>query len=378
MFPVTGVYMYKLMVALIAVLVVVVVILGSFTAVYSTRIKTMDSIEQVASYDDGYGLYSMEVKYDYSIDRVIDSGITDDQGFVDAIVKESIPYLPVHIKAPQFECTAFSMTMEDGEHVMGRNYDFKLDTSSMLVRCNPKGGYSSVAFAALDNVGVSDPTSSVKSKLSCLAAPFMCLDGVNEKGVSIAVLTLDSKPTRQDTGKPTIATSLAIRLVLDRADSTQKAIDLLEQYDMFATSGRDYHFYITDSTGDGRVVEFDCDSSTREMKVTPTDAVTNFFIIYKDLVQPYQKNGDYGHGKERYDAAMEVIDATRGTATVDDAWDALKKTSQPKNLKDPTSNTQWSIVFSNTDKTATICIRMHWDDKYVYDLESGTFVKLET
>jgi len=369
--------MYKLMVALIAVLVVVVVILGTVTMVYGTRIKTMDSIEQIQSYDDGFGLYSMEVKYDYSIDRIIDSGITDDQGFVDAVVKESIPYLPVHIEAPKFECTAFSMTLEDGEHVMGRNYDFKLDTSAMLVRCNPKGGYSSVAFAALDNAGVVEP-SSVRSKLACLTAPFICLDGVNEKGVSIAVLTLDSKPPRQDTGKPTIATSLAIRLVLDRADSTQKAVELLEQYDMFATSGRDYHFYITDSTGDGRVVEFDCDSPTRETKVTPTEAVTNFYIMYADKVEPDHKNGQYGHGKERYNTVMETIYATRGTATVDDAWDALVNTAQPKKPDDPTSNTQWSIVFSNTDRTATVCIRMHWDDKFVYDLESGTLKKLES
>ena len=36
---------------------------------------------------------------------------------------------------------------------------------------------------------------------------------------------------------------LAIRLVLDRAATTQEAVDLLlDGYDMFATSGRDYHF----------------------------------------------------------------------------------------------------------------------------------------
>ncbi len=369
--------MYKLLIAVVAVLIVLVVILASVTFVYGTRIMTMDSIEKVESYEDGFGLYSMDVKYDYDLDRIISRGITDDQSYVDAIVKEAIPYLPVHIDAPDFACTAFSMTLADGEHVMGRSYDFKNDTSAMLVRCDPKDGYSSVAFAALDNVGTNNP-SSMKEKLACLTAPFVCLDGVNEKGVSIAVLTLDSKPTRQDSGKPTIGTTLAIRLVLDRAASTQEAVELLEKYDMYATSGRDYHFYITDSTGDGRVVEYDCDSDTRRMTVTPTEAVTNFYYMYKEKVEPNKRNEQYGHGKERYEKAMKVIDATRGTATVEDAWTALNDVAQPKNPDDPTSNTQWSVVFSNTDLTATISIRMHWEDRFEYDLESGKLVKLES
>ena len=91
---------------------------------------------------------------------------------------------------------------------------------------------------------------------------------LNEKGVSIAVLTLDSEPTNQDTGKPVLATTMAIRLVLDRAATTAEAVELLQQYDMFATSGRDYHFYITDAAGDGRVIEYDCDDPARPMVVT--------------------------------------------------------------------------------------------------------------
>ena len=81
--------------------------------------------------------------------------------------------------------------------------------------------------------------------------------------------TLDSEPVHQNTGKPVIGTTLVIRLILDRAATTEEAVELLNQYDMFATSGRDYHFYITDASGDGRVVEYDCESETREMVATP-------------------------------------------------------------------------------------------------------------
>ena len=61
------------------------------------------------------------------------------------------------------------------------------------------------------------------------------------------------------------------------------------------------NFYITDASGDGRVVEYDCESETREMVATPIRSITNFFGLYKDKVLPNQKNGIYGHGKERYD-----------------------------------------------------------------------------
>lgn len=87
-----------------------------------------------------------------------------------------------------------------------------------------------------------------ETRLATLLSSFISLDGINEKGVSIAVLTLDSKPVRQQSGKPVIATTLAIRLILDRAASTEEAVTLFEKYDMFASSGRDYHFYVTDQT----------------------------------------------------------------------------------------------------------------------------------
>lgn len=190
---------------------------------------------------------------------------------------------------------------------MGRNYDFKNDTSAMLVYCTPKDGYKSVGFAALDNVSANVPDESLKKKLTALTAPFICLDGMNEKGVSIAVLTLDSEPVFQNTGKPVIATTLAIRLVLDHAASTEEVIELLRGYDMFASSGRDYHFYITDASGDSRVVEYDCESDTRELVATPIRTITNFYGLYIDKVLPNQRNGIYGHGQERYDAVEEVL-----------------------------------------------------------------------
>ena len=349
---------------ILAALIVVVAIV--FTTIYFTRFQTSATIQKITAYDE-YNLYRMDIKYDYSIENIINYGITDNQSFVDAVTKEALPLLPVHIEVPDFGCSAFSVNDTDNNNLMGRNYDFKNDSSAMLVYSTPKDGYKSVAFAALDNISANTADASLKSRLACLTAPFVCLDGMNEKGVSIAVLTLDSEPTKQNTGKPTIATTLAIRLVLDKAASTEEAVELLKNYDMMASSGRDYHFYITDSSGDGRVIEYSLDSE-RKLVATPARAVTNFFEMYKDKVKPNQHNENYGHGKERYDAMEEIFNKNEGKITNKVAWDALKAASQKPSKDDITSNTQWSILYNNTDLTAEIVIRRDWNTVTSYNL----------
>ena len=352
------------------VLAVVAVAAVGFGALYTSRIQTANSIEKLTDYDD-YNLYRMQVRYDYDLDKMIANTTADNQSFIDAAVKQALPLLPVSIKAPTFGCSAFHIQETGGDHLMGRNYDFKRDTSAMLVCTAPKDGYKSIAFAALDNLGVNQADASTKAKIASLLAPFACLDGINEKGVSIAVLTLDSEPTKQDTGKPVLATTMAIRLVLDRAATTAEAVELLQQYDMFATSGRDYHFYITDAAGDGCVIEYDCDDPARPMVVTPSQQVTNFFVKYKENVRPNQKNGIYGHGRERYDAVLEVFDQQKDSPSNDTVWAALKAASQEPNPESITSNTQWSIAYNNTDLTAEIIIRRHWEDMTRYSLTAG-------
>lgn len=354
---------------LIILLMIVVLAAAVFLGIYFTRIQTIGSIEQLTDYEDGYNLYRMDVKYDYSIENVINRGIEDDQMMIDSMLKEVLPLLPVKMKAPNFGCTSFSLTDTDGDVHMGRNYDFKSDTSAMLVYCTPKDGYKSVAVAALDNVSANVPDENIKKKLASLASPFICLDGINEKGVSISVLTLDSEPVRQNTGKPVISTTLAIRLVLDRAATTEEAVELLRSYDMYSSAGRDYHFYITDASGDGRVVEYDCESETRELVATPSEAVTNFFIIYKEKALPNQKNGIYGHGRERYDAVMKVLEEEKGNYTNDTVWKAMKSAAQSPDPDDVTSNTQWSVSYNNTDLTAEIAIRRNWEDIIHIELE---------
>lgn len=347
-----------------------------FTGIYFTRFQSMSTLQKITDYSDGYNLYRMDIRYRYGLDDLLARGITDDQSMVDAILREALPLLPVTIQAPSFGCTAFTVVEQDGTVCMGRNYDFRYDASAMVVYCSPQDGYRSVAFAALDNIQANAPEQSLKARLAALTAPFICLDGMNEKGVSIAVLTLDSEPTHQQTGKPTIAPTLAIRLVLDHAATTAEAVDLLREYDMFASGGRDYHFYITDASGDGHVVEYDCDDPARPLVDTPAAAATNFYALYPDRVQPNQRNGIYGHGRERYDAVLEILAQQKDVLSPLTVWDALRATAQEPNPDDITSNTQWSICFHNTTLSADVALRRHWDNIFRFRLTADHVTEL--
>lgn len=85
---------------------IILLLVGSFCIYYFSRFRTLSSIQKVTSYEDGYNLYQIDIKYDYDLDQIIDYGITDNQSMIDAIIKEALPLLPVKIKAPDFGCTA--------------------------------------------------------------------------------------------------------------------------------------------------------------------------------------------------------------------------------------------------------------------------------
>lgn len=100
----------------------------------------------------------------------------------------------------------------------------------------------------------------------------------------------------------------------------------------------------------------------------PAREITNYYALYADEVSPNRRNGELGHGKERADAIAAVLDAASGAITVDVAREALKAAAQEPNPDDVTGNTQWSVVFNDTDLTADIAIRRAWDDVYSFTI----------
>lgn len=61
---------------------------------------------------------------------------------------------------------------------------------------------------------------------------------MNEEGLAVSVnMIQDSDTIEQNTDRPDITTTTAIRLLLNQAGNVEEALELLEQYDMHASMG---------------------------------------------------------------------------------------------------------------------------------------------
>lgn len=327
-------------------------------------------IEPVAVYDGRYYLYDMTMKRNYDVYDVIShftdqkekyksGGASVDIEASNAVKKALGMTTNKNINFDLFGCTAFSAKSSEKIVYMGRNYDYATNTSCVLVRCNPRQTengvkkYKSIACAASSSLTMEQLANDDEDIFKFL--PFACLDGINEAGVSIAVLVVDTKTdvgaTYQDRDGDNIFTTLAIRLVLDCAATTNEAVDLLKKYNMFANGSKDYHFFISDATCDSRVVEYNYKKKTmRDLTVTGTKAATNFYVFDKET---------FGHGHGRYKTVMNNLKIEK--LSRDDLWRTLKDTSQTYEEGNTTSNTQWSILFDNTNQSAEIAIHQHFN-----------------
>jgi hypothetical protein len=64
---------------LIGLLALFLIVCIGFGTLYFTRFQSIATLEKITDNEDGYDLYTMTVKYDYSIDDIINSGYTDTQ-----------------------------------------------------------------------------------------------------------------------------------------------------------------------------------------------------------------------------------------------------------------------------------------------------------
>ena len=240
----------------------------------------------------------------------------------------------------------------------GRNFDLTY-SPALVVETAPDNGYRSISTVNLAFLGFGEDKlpDTWKQKLITLAAPYAPLDGINEKGLAVAVLRIADVPTDQDTGKTDITTTTAIRLMLDKAATVDEAVSLLEQYDMHSSAGSCYHFQLADAAGNSAVVEY----IDNEFVVLKADEgyqmATNFLLSDKKF--------NFGTGQDRYGILESSLN--RGCGVVKDeqaGMDLLQAASKDWHVSETSGRlnaTQWSIVFNCTDLTAKVVTGRQYD-----------------
>lgn len=259
-----------------------------------------------------------------------------------------------------FGCSTLSVKDEDGNSLFGRNFDWN-KCNAMIVQNLPNNGYNSIStvntdFIRMSGMSLSSLPDSIQS-LICLYAP---LDGMNEAGLAVSVNMIhDSDTIEQNTDKPDITTTTAIRLLLDKAANVEEALKLLREYDMHASMGYMIHIAIADSDGNSIVVEY----VNNEMIVTETPAVTNFYL------SEGEKNGiGTQQSHKRYDILMNRLFVSE-VMSMDDVRDTLDSVS--KDNFGEFESTEWSIVMNQTTSEVRYYHRENYQHAYVFTVKGG-------
>lgn len=268
-----------------------------------------------------------------------------------------------------FGCSTLAVRSPEGEALFGRNFDWA-NCEALIVLTNPSDGeesYASVSTVNMDFIrsGYGAEIRQLPDEIRTLIALYAPLDGMNERGFAVSVnMIQDSDAINQDTGKPDITTTTAIRLLLNKAADVEEAIALLEQYDMHSSMGMMVHFALADRNGRSAAVEYVND----EMVVTDTPAVTNFY-----LAEGEKQGIGTSQSHTRYEILMDRLSENDGM-TMDQVKDALDSVSKD-NFTDAAASdgrsaegfesTEWSIVFNLSSGEARYYHREDYENGYL-------------
>ena len=310
-------------------------------------------------------------------------------------------------------CSAFSAYDTNGEFLLCRNYDYR--------HKDAEGSYTGlnvVLYTApegkLKSIGVCDAcwlnTSAYyagalddgKTDISAmLLAPYMCVDGMNEAGLTASLLVVDTKDgeylTNQNTGKERVMHSQLLRYIIDNARNVEEAVKIAGSYDVYSTM-TDLHIYVSDKSGSSAVLEWRQYGGDSEQKlyVTYTNAVTNFFVGFDDGQDAYNDDGSlkelfsglnstfnhykygYGHGYHRFNTIAASLERYIGSddnghgirnSVMEEgqALDILRVVSQNPGTE-KTSFTQYSAIYHLEDLSVSFRLQRDYEKVYTFRL----------
>ena len=185
------------------------------------RAATILSVKQA-----GNQLYTVNFQQNYHLDKALSANIKSERELLQFICDEFYFGYQVENNVKKFACSAFLSDTPDGKKLVGRNFDFDA-TETLSVYTHPSDGYASCSSVDLDVMAVGNPNGtdpmSLEGKIAMLAAPYLCVDGMNEKGLSVSLLDLDYEEVHENHDRPSILIVIAVRMLLDRAAWTRRS-----------------------------------------------------------------------------------------------------------------------------------------------------------
>ncbi|MDE7453497.1 MAG: linear amide C-N hydrolase [Clostridia bacterium] len=395
----------------LAVIIVIAAVLGiTVGCLWGDVISSVSSITHLQARNDERkegSVYSMKVKGGFYLDKFVKrGGASSDKeliGFITSNITKGL--MKVDIGESDVNCSAFTATTPDNDILFARNYDFD-KTNVCITICNSpgKGRYKSFSTVDMNYIGIDTESdlSGLMNKITCFAAPYAPLDGMNEKGLSCAIFMSyqgdDDKGTvatdQKDESKPNFTSTTMQRMILDYCADVDEAVELIKKYNLHDSAKSSFHYMIADASGKSAILEWipaenatdktDNDGAKRVLSVTyNTDGmyaglrgeddfkyqwITNFIV--KDH-NSYYESDEKKFGYDRYNLIHDRLDEVNGViADESAAMDILKQVSR----RQAGGVTVHSVVFNLTDKTVRWVANENYDKAgatYTYSFKTG-------
>ena len=294
---------------------------------------------------DDYPMYSMTYYGDYGFDDFLAQGAANDEDLLQFVQNRILGKKNVKLDTPASGCTTFIAKESNGDIVYARNYDFPR-TSFMVVKTKPKNGYASVSIVDLMALGFSkeNPPKGFSKKLPLLATPYLPFDGMNEKGLAVAILQVPQTDLPNEPSKIMLNTTTSIRLMLDKAATVDEAVAVLGKYNVYFSLGVYCHYFVADASGKSVIVEF----YDGKMHVVEEDTASNFYAC-SGVTLDHTDEQPCPH--ERYNMVKDTLAKNNGVMSMTAAGSLLCKVG----IYDKGNNIlQWSSVYNLSALTGMV------------------------
>ena len=396
-------------IVLAVLLLLVVVLVSVFFGIWHNEYLSVSSFTMLRDRNDEHkdgAIYSMKVSGGFYFDDFLAQGGAKKDSELIAFISNKITrgLMDMGIKESDIGCASFTAVTESGDKIFARNYDFD-KTNVCITLTNPGGGrHASFSTVDLNYVGM-DTEKNVKglmNKITCLAAPFAPLDGINDAGVSCGIyMTYQGNPEsgnavatdQNDPNKPDITSTTMLRMILDYADNVDEAVELVRKYNLHDSANTSFHYMVADATGKSAILEWlpvngtdetDNDGSARELVVIyntgdehigEAEGKSDFQWVTNFIVQPgYYASDEDKAGLDRYNQIYSDLSATNGV--VKDEWAAMDilKTIGRRSWGEGNGCTVHSVIYNMTQKTVLWVSNENFNDStatYEYSFKTG-------
>ena len=294
-------------------------------------LRAVMSVKQLEVAADAY---RMTYTGDYGLEELLEQGGVMEEKSLARFVGDQLSFDMLgdpHIAESRVESTSCAFSAENSIALYGiltgRTFHSSEEMMILTLVTRPKDGYASVSTVDLTALGyTSYNRPGLFNRRSILAAPYLPMDGMNERGLCAALLPLcDMPPVYYNTSLPDLTATTAVRLVLDRARDVAEALELLSGYDVHPSFGCVCQLALSDHSGRCVVVEW----AEGQMTVTDQPYAANSSLsdpLCEDspaLLDSAERFSTMQSKHEQYSGAMtqpQVFNAMEAVAAEGNGW----------------------------------------------------------